>query len=400
MKKEVVTTLATAAIVSGIYAGTASAASHTYKVQPGDCLTKIAAKYHTSVQALKKANHLKSDLIRAGQVLKLTNTSGSATVKTYSVKTTSNVYTVKRGDTLSGIANSHHISVSNLKSWNNLKSNVIYVGQKLKVSSQKAAAASKNKVQTMSVPAKKTTASGSYIVKSGDSLGLIAVKYATTVAALKKLNGLKSNLIFAGQKLKVPGTVKVESISAKSSSKPAASVTSNYTVKSGDTLSRIAALFDVTVGSIKKLNHLPGDLIYVGQKLKVSGTAAPEPKAAASSILDVVKSVLGVPYVWGGTSPSSGFDCSGIVYYAANQSGISIGRYSAAGYYDRSYEVDKPRPGDLVFFANTYKKGISHMGIYAGNNQFYHADEKHGISLASLNNSYYKAHFDSFKRFY
>ena len=108
---------------------------------------------------------------------------------------------------------------------------------------------------------------------------------------------------------------------------------------------------------------------------------------------------MGIPYVWGG-STLSGFDCSGFIYYVVNKTGKSIGRYSAAGYFDRSYYVDQPQAGDLVFFANTYKKGISHLGIYLGGRQFIHADEKYGIKISTLDSPYYTEHFDSFKRLY
>lgn len=401
MKKEVVTALATAAIVSGVYAGTASASTYTYKVQKGDCLSVIAHKYHTTVKNLKVVNHLSSDLIRAGQVLKLTNsakqTSTKQSVRKFTVKTTSTMYTVVSGDTLSEIALRYNVSLSTLKSWNHLKSDMIYSGQKLKVSTRKYAVQSQPTVKKTA----KTTSGSTYVVKRGDTLGGIALKYGTTVSGLKKLNGLKSDLIFAGQKLKTPGNIKVQSTFKQSrmSSTTSNKRVSTYVVRSGDTLSGIALEYGTTIGAIKKLNQLPTDLIYAGQKLKVSGQASPDPIDATSSFVEIAQSVMGVPYVWGG-STTSGFDCSGFVYYVANKAGISIGRYSAAGYYDRSYEVDKPVPGDLVFFDNTYKSGISHMGIYAGNNQFFHADETHGITLGTLNNSYYKAHFDSFKRFY
>ena len=108
---------------------------------------------------------------------------------------------------------------------------------------------------------------------------------------------------------------------------------------------------------------------------------------------------MGVPYAWGGSS-LNGFDCSGFIYYAANQAGKKIGRTSAEGYYSRTFFVDQPQPGELVFFENTYKRGISHVGFYVGNNQFIHADEKAGITITSLSSNYWSKHFDGFKKFY
>src|SRR5699024_10561733 len=78
-------------------------------------------------------------------------------------------------------------------------------------------------------------------------------------------------------------------------------------------------------------------------------------------LISVAESMVGVDYVWGGQSPS-GFDCSGFVHFAYNEAGMSSNRTSTDGYYNRSYYVDNPKIGDLVFFEGTYRSGISHMG--------------------------------------
>jgi cell wall-associated NlpC family hydrolase len=184
--------------------------------------------------------------------------------------------------------------------------------------------------------------------------------------------------------------------------------TSTYTVKSGDYLGKIASQYKVTVNDLKTLNGLKSDMIYVGQQLKVAVAAgSPPTEEVAAPVTDVItslvstaKDLMGIPYVWGGSNVK-GFDCSGFIYYVANKSGLKeVIRTNAEGYYSRSYYVDKPQIGDLVFFENTYKKGISHVGFYIGNNQFIHADEKAGITITSLNNSYWAKHFDGIKRFY
>ena len=115
-------------------------------------------------------------------------------------------------------------------------------------------------------------------------------------------------------------------------------------------------------------------------------------------IVATAKNYLGVPYVWGGTSPS-GFDCSGLVYYVFRQHGISLNRTAATQYQHGSY-VSKAnlQPGDLVFFQNTYKSGISHVGIYIGSGQFIHASSSQGVTVSYLSNSYWSSHYYGARR--
>ena len=232
-------------------------------------------------------------------------------------------------------------------------------------------------------------------------------------------------MIYAGGTLKVSGQpvkqseTKIETETVAKDPTTANASTTEYVIKSGDTLDTIAAQFSISVQSIKSLNGLSSDLIFAGQKLKVSGTVsnsspsveveeknvqppAPVEKSIASasvdSLMNEAKKMIGVPYKWGGTTPS-GFDCSGFIFYVYDKAGYDISRNSAQGYFDRSYYVDKPQVGDLVFFKNTYKQGISHVGIYVGNNQFINASSS-GVEITSLGNSYWSKHFDSYKRFY
>ena len=102
-----------------------------------------------------------------------------------------------------------------------------------------------------------------------------------------------------------------------------------------------------------------------------------------------------IPYIFGGTT-KNGFDCSGFVQYAFKQSGKDVSR-TTLGQFAQSKKVTSPKPGDLVFFQNTYRKGISHVGIYIGNNKFVHAGGKQS-QVTSLNNSYWKSKLHSFKR--
>ena len=421
MKKTIVRTLSTTALFSCVFAG--SALASTYKVQKGDSLSKIASEHNTSVQEIKKLNRLNSDRIYVNQTLQISSTAPTASVQAVQQTT----YKIVSGDALITIANRFNVTVGELQQWNNLKGTLIYAGQTLKVSAPGKTVTVTAPTNTASVTPVTTvaanrtttittsqTATTTYTVKSGDYLGKIGKQYGMTVQQLKSLNNLKSDMIYVGQTLKVyatkTSTPAPTTTTAPAAAKPAATqptvATGNYVVKSGDTLGKIAVTYDMTVQELKSLNNLTSDRIYVGQTLKVTGTAETVTTQApvtdsdiAAKMVSTAKSLIGIPYVWGG-STTSGFDCSGFIYYVANKAGKSLVRTSAAGYYDRSYYVNSPKAGDLVFFENTYKQGISHVGIYLNENQFIQADATHGIMISNLHSPYYTAHFAAFKRLY
>ena len=118
-----------------------------------------------------------------------------------------------------------------------------------------------------------------------------------------------------------------------------------------------------------------------------------------AAILKEAEKYVGYPYVWGGSSPSTSFDCSGFVSYVYNQCGWDFGRLGAQGLYNISARTSNPKPGDLVFFTGTYDTpGISHVGIYVGDGWMLHCGDP--ISYANLNTSYWQSHFYAYGKLF
>ncbi|NRG45558.1 LysM peptidoglycan-binding domain-containing protein [Bacillus sp. CRN 9] len=285
----------------------------------------------------------------------------------------SNTYKVQAGDSLWKISNTYHLSINQLMEWNQLTSSVIYTGQTL----------------TLANPKQNTTVSGkTYTVKKGDSLWSIATKNGLSVINLKNMNGLKSDMIYPGQTLKLQGS--------GSNPAPPQNNESIYTVKSGDSLWGIASRYKLSVSQLKSLNQLKSDMIYPGQKLTISGsTQTPpseiiNPSGKVDALINEAKKYIGVAYVWGGSTPA-GFDCSGYLNFVFNNIGISIPR-TVETIWNATKSVSSPSKGDIVFF-ETYKAGPSHAGIYLGNNKFIHAGTSNGVTISDMTLDYWDSRY-------
>ena len=214
-----------------------------YTIKSGDSLWKIASMYDTTVDTLKSINNLKSNTLTINQQILVPKK------KDIDISIDKNdegiMYIVKSGDSLWKIANSYGISVDRLKSVNNLKSDVLSVGQKLLIP------VSDTSVEEVEPP---ISSSGvSYVVVKGDNLYSIANKYGVSVDDIKKANNITNNTLQIGQVLNIPGTDQYVT----------------YTVKSGDSLWKIANTYGVGVNDLKNINNLSGTLLSIGQKLLI-----------------------------------------------------------------------------------------------------------------------------------
>ena len=245
-----------------------------------------------------------------------------------------------------------------------------------------------------------------YEVRSGDTLWSISQAYGTSISSLRAINGFSGNTIYPGQVIQTSGA-STASYSSSDYTPISERGSFTYVVKNGDTQRDIARAYGISVSELRNWNGLTSNGLYRGDVLTIkatstaAGTRAPAVKAAYtsssySSVAAIAKQYVGVPYVWGGSSPS-GFDCSGFIYYSLKKAGVNVSRTNAAGFYNMADRVSSPQPGDLVFFSGTYKPGISHIGIYIGGGKMVSA-AGNSVQIDSIYGPYWGDHFTGFGR--
>src|SRR5690606_27952458 len=176
---------------------------YKYKVKRGDSLSEIAEKFGVSLNQVKKWNNISGNHIVAGKTLKIYNSTKTSSYGDNTSKNSSNInyYRIKPGDSIGSIAEKYGVKISDIQRWNSISGNKILAGSTLKIYSD----SNINDIPNETTKSTKNVKSNqqSYTVKTGDSLYSIASKNKTTVAKLKSLNNLNTNKIQAGQQLRL-----------------------------------------------------------------------------------------------------------------------------------------------------------------------------------------------------
>ncbi len=335
-------------------------------------------------------------------------------------------YTVKKGDSLAGIAKKYKVSVKDLQRENKVSARHMKPGTTVIITGKKASAKKRGKNTARSVHAGKEARESQqgeaeasavkapdtlyHTVRKGETIASISKKYSISTDELKKLNNLKSPKLRKGRKLLV------RHIGPKT-----------YIVEKGDTFRKIAKKFDMDVDDLMKLNEIEAPSLTVGQKLyleekvdpatadtysevigrrvnideelkKVSESEEFTEKTMPDKLVTFAKKLVNIPYKFGGNS-ILGIDCSAYVKKVYGLLGIELPR-TAREQFQTGEAVDKDELsiGDLVFF-RTYASFPSHVGIYLGNNLFIHASSRgKKVTIDSLETPYYLKRFIGGKR--
>jgi cell wall-associated NlpC family hydrolase len=414
----------------------------THTVADGETLRMLAARFGISPETIMAANGMRDpDLLQVGQDLVILPTDGV-------------LYTLRAGESIRRVAERFGVDTMDIVNANELGDpDLVQPGTLVMVpgatpvpagssriartssdSDQQAAVVGGGVGLPIDATAYAVPSTRTYEVQKGDTLAGIADTFGVDVSTILSSNGIDDpDTIKPGSELRILPVKGLE-----------------YTVQPSETLADISWKYQVDLGLLLDYNDLNDpDVIRVGAKLVVPGgkmradavpapaavveaprtqpaaaapaivaVPAPKPVAAAKpaapkpapapapaapelsvgggggTIVANAMKYQGYRYVFGGTSPA-GFDCSGFVYYIHNHSGAPVGRGMWQQYNGGSHiSVGALQPGDTVFFANTYMPGLSHDGIYIGNGQFIHAsDERTGVTISSMNTSYWQAHY-------
>jgi cell wall-associated NlpC family hydrolase len=347
MKKKnlLMTALATLSASGALLTTGASALADSYTVVKNDTLWGLSKKYGVSVSDLKKANGVSGHLIYVGQKLQIPTKSTKATktakisTSTSTVDTTSTTHTVVKGDTLWSLAKKYGVSVSTLMKANNLSSSTILIGQSLNLRAGMTTYGV-NGVTTGSSSTAASTNTASSTSTTASSQAPKAKKSTTTNTSSNSNTSTSAN---------------TQSQSTASNSSASTTTNTNTAASNANT----ASSTNTAASSSQAVSQAP---------TASTSTATTTASASASAITSYALTFLGVPYVWGGTTPS-GFDCSGLVQYVYSHFGINLGRTTYTQQYaGTKISVASAQAGDLYFWGS-YGSAY-HVAIALGGGQY------------------------------
>lgn len=347
MKKKnlLMTALATLSASGALLTTGASALADSYTVVKNDTLWGLSKKYGVSVSDLKKANGVSGHLIYVGQKLQIPTKSTKATktakisTSTSTVDTTSTIHTVVKGDTLWSLAKKYGVSVSTLMKANNLSSSTILIGQSLNLRAGMTTYGV-NGVTTGSSSTAASTNTASSTSTTASSQAPKAKKSTTTNTSSNSNTSTSAN---------------TQSQSTASNSSVSTTTNTNTAASNANTTSST----NTAASSSQAVSQAP---------TASTSTATTTTSASASAITSYALTFLGVPYVWGGTTPS-GFDCSGLVQYVYSHFGINLGRTTYSQQYaGTKISVASAQAGDLYFWGS-YGSAY-HVAIALGGGQY------------------------------
>ncbi|GHN17996.1 MAG: LysM peptidoglycan-binding domain-containing protein [Lactobacillus delbrueckii] len=347
MKKKnlLMTALATLSASGALLTTGASALADSYTVVKNDTLWGLSKKYGVSVSDLKKANGVSGHLIYVGQKLQIPTKSTKATktakisTSTSTVDTTSTTHTVVKGDTLWSLAKKYGVSVSTLMKANNLSSSTILIGQSLNLRAGMTTYGV-NGVTTGSSSTAASTNTASSTSTTASSQAPKAKKSTTTNTSSNSNTSTSAN---------------TQSQSTASNSSASTTTNTNTAASNANTTSST----NTAASSSQAVSQAP---------TASTSTATTTASASASAITSYALTFLGVPYVWGGTTPS-GFDCSGLVQYVYSHFGINLGRTTYTQQYaGTKISVASAQAGDLYFWGS-YGSAY-HVAIALGGGQY------------------------------
>lgn len=348
MKKKnlLMTTLATLSASGALLTTGASALADSYTVVKNDTLWGLSKKYGVSVSDLKKANGVSGHLIYVGQKLQIptksTKTAKTST-STSTVDTTSTTHTVVKGDTLWSLAKKYGVSVSALMKANNLSSSTILIGQSLNL----RAGMTTYGVNGVTTGSSSTAASANTASSTSTTASSQAPKDKKTATKAK------STTTNTSSNSNTSTSANTQSQSTASNSSASTTTNTNTVASNANTTSST----NTAASSSQAVSQAP-----------TASTSTTTASASASAITSYALTFLGVPYVWGGTTPS-GFDCSGLVQYVYSHFGINLGRTTYTQQYaGTKISVASAQAGDLYFWGS-YGSAY-HVAIALGGGQY------------------------------